>query len=135
MMPQAIYTLCPAGGNHNVPCGLRLNTFSRWILQTRQSEWGALATAFHHQQRQGIHVDVHGQEGEELSEKDYHRLADLTLGEIMVKLEALIEETPGLADSDLEYSQVPPLTSPPARLSQARRTPPPPPLDSKLEYS
>lgn len=50
-------------------------------------------------------MDVHGQEGEELSEKDYHRLADLTLGEIMVKLEALIEETPGLADSDLEYSQ------------------------------
>jgi hypothetical protein len=70
-----------------------------------QSEWGALATAFHRNQR-GIHADVHGQEGEELSEKDYHRLADLTLGEIMVKLEALIEETPGLADSDLEYSQV-----------------------------
>ena len=57
-------------------------------------------------QQRGINVDTHGQEGEELSEKDYHRLADLTLGEIMVKLEALIEDTPGIADSDLEYSQV-----------------------------
>lgn len=51
-------------------------------------------------------MDTHGQEGEELTEKDYHRLADLTLGEIMVKLESLIEDTPGIADSDLEYSQV-----------------------------
>jgi hypothetical protein len=75
-------------------------------VQIRQAEWGALATAFQRQQR-AISIDVHGQEGEELSEKDYHRLADLTLGEIMVKLESLIEETPGLADSDLEYSQVP----------------------------
>lgn len=57
-------------------------------------------------QQRCIEVDTHGQVGEELSEKDYHRLADLTLGEVMVKLESLIEETEGIADSDLEYSQV-----------------------------
>ena len=51
-------------------------------------------------------MDKHAEDGEELSEKDFHRLSDLTLGELMVKLEALIEETPGIADSDLEYSQV-----------------------------
>lgn len=57
------------------------------------------------QQQRGINIDTHGEEGEELSEKDYHRLADLTLGEVMAKLETLIEETSGIADSDLEYSQ------------------------------
>ena len=57
------------------------------------------------QQQRGINIDIHGEEGEELSEKDYHRLADLTLGEVMAKLEILIEETSGIADSDLEYSQ------------------------------
>ena len=57
------------------------------------------------QQQRGIHIDTQGEEGTELSEKDYHRLADLTLGEVMAKLETLIEETSGIADSDLEYSQ------------------------------
>lgn len=60
------------------------------------------------QQQRGINIDTHGEEGEELSEKDYHRLADLTLGEVMAKLETLIEETSGIADSDLEYSQAGP---------------------------
>ncbi len=57
------------------------------------------------QQQRNINIDTHGEGGEELSEKDYHRLADLTLGEVMAKLETLIEETSGIADSDLEYSQ------------------------------
>lgn len=43
---------------------------------------------------------------EELSERDYHRLSDLALGELMVKLEALLEELPDLTDADLEYQQV-----------------------------
>lgn len=51
-------------------------------------------------------ADTHGQPGHELSEKDYHRLSDLTLGEIMAKLEVLIEDLPGISDPDLEYSQV-----------------------------
>lgn len=56
-------------------------------------------------QQRTINVDQHGTGGEELSEKDYHRFSDLTLGELLAKLEALIEETPDLADSDLEYQQ------------------------------
>ena len=60
-----------------------------------------------HQQQRNISIDQHGQPGEELSERDYHRLADLTLGELLAKLEDLIESTSALADADLEYSQVP----------------------------
>ena len=43
---------------------------------------------------------------EDISEKDYHRIADLTLGELMGSLETLIDEIPDISDPDLEYSQV-----------------------------
>ena len=56
-------------------------------------------------QQRSINIDQHGAAAEELSEKDFHRFSDLTLGELLAKLEALIEETPDLADSDLEYGQ------------------------------
>ena len=42
----------------------------------------------------------------QLSEKDYHRIADLTLGELMSSLESLIDGIPDISDPDLEYSQV-----------------------------
>ena len=57
-------------------------------------------------QSRQIVTDIHGEAGEELSAKDYHRIADLTLGEILSSLETLIDDIPDISDPDLEYSQV-----------------------------
>lgn len=43
-------------------------------------------------------------DSEHLSEKDFHRHADHSLGELFSSLEDVIEEA-GLPDADLEYSQ------------------------------
>lgn len=43
-------------------------------------------------------------ESETLSEKDFHRHADHSLGELFFSLEDVIEQA-GLAEADLEYSQ------------------------------
>ena len=54
----------------------------------------------------GSPMDTQGSSGtsKDLSDKDFHRHADLSLGDLYGKLEEIVEEA-GLPESDLEYSQ------------------------------
>ena len=51
-------------------------------------------------------MDTQGSSGtsQDLSDKDFHRHADLSLGELYGKLEEIVEEA-SLPEADLEYSQ------------------------------
>ena len=51
-------------------------------------------------------MDTEGSSGtsEDLSDKDFHRHADLSLGDLYGKLEEIVEQA-GLPEADLEYSQ------------------------------
>ncbi len=51
-------------------------------------------------------MDTQGSSGTsaDLSEKDFHRHADLSIGDLFGKLEEVVEEA-GLPEADLEYSQ------------------------------
>lgn len=54
----------------------------------------------------GSPMDTEGTSGtsEDLSEKDFHRHADLSIGDLYSKLEEVVEAA-GLPEADLEYSQ------------------------------
>ncbi|KAA6425040.1 MAG: frataxin mitochondrial-like [Trebouxia sp. A1-2] len=57
-------------------------------------------------QEVGSPMDTQGSSGTsaDLSEKDFHRHADLSIGDLYGKLEEVVEEA-GLPEADLEYSQ------------------------------
>ena len=57
------------------------------------------------QQRCGITADARPGSSEQLTNQEYHRLSDLTLADLMSKLEPILEDC-GIEEAEIEYSEV-----------------------------
>ena len=57
------------------------------------------------QQLRRITLDERPGSSAELTDQEYHRLSDLTLADLMSRLEPLIEDS-GIEEAEVEYSEV-----------------------------
>ena len=57
------------------------------------------------QQLARINIDARPSTSAQLSDQEYHRLSDLTLADLMQRLEPIIEDC-GIEEAEIEYSEV-----------------------------